>query len=80
MSALALVSAPAAAEPVEHTTAVRAVPPVTKVPPAARILAEVFPEIVGFDATGMTSEEVHYFLGESAGVAYYQYQVLVSQP
>lgn len=77
MSALTFVSAPAAAELVEHTTAA---PPLSELPPAARILAEVFPQIVDFDSTGMTSEEVHYFLGESAGVAYYQYQVLASQP
>ncbi|MFE4834512.1 hypothetical protein ACFRAU_07500 [Arthrobacter sp. NPDC056691] len=50
--------------------------PASDIPPAARLLAEAFPQIVGFDATGMTAEEIHYFLGESAGVAYCQYQVL----
>lgn len=77
MSVLTFVSSPAAAELVEQTTAA---PPLSELPPAARILAELFPQIVDFDSTGMTSEEVHYFLGESAGVAYYQYQVLVNQP
>lgn len=43
---------------------------------AAEILAQAYPQIVGFDATGLTAQEVHYFLGESAGVAYYQYQNL----
>jgi hypothetical protein len=45
-------------------------------PRAAEILAETFPQIVGFDATGLTCEQVHYFLGESAGVAYFQYKFL----
>lgn len=43
---------------------------------AAEILAATFPQIVGFDPKGLTSEEVHYFLGESAAVAYYQYRNL----
>jgi hypothetical protein len=44
---------------------------------AAEILATVYPQIVGFDATGLTTEERHYFLGgEAAGVAYEQYLVL----
>jgi hypothetical protein len=43
---------------------------------AAEILATVYPQIVGFDATGMTAEQVHYYLGEDAGVAYYQYRNL----
>jgi hypothetical protein len=46
------------------------------VSPAARIIADQYPQIVDFDATGLTSEEVHYFLGEQAGVAFYQYQFL----
>jgi hypothetical protein len=59
---------------------VDAQPPASGIPAAARILAEVYPQIVEFDATGMTAEEVHYFLGESAGVAYFQYQVLIRRP
>ena len=55
-------------------------PHAAEIPAAARILAAAFPQIAGFDATGMTTEEVHYFLGESAGVAYFQYQVLTQQP
>ncbi|WP_171041316.1 hypothetical protein [Sinomonas susongensis] len=47
---------------------------------AAEILAAEFPQIVDFDATGMTTEQVHYFLGESAGVAFYQYQTLKGDP
>jgi hypothetical protein len=43
---------------------------------AAEILATVYPQIVDFDATGMTAEQVHYYLGENAGVAYYQYRNL----
>lgn len=43
---------------------------------AARILTQAFPQIATFDATGMTTEQVHYFLGESAGVAFYQLQNL----
>lgn len=54
--------------------------PAFELPAAARILAREFPQIVDFDATGMTAEEVHYFLGESAAVAYFQYQVLTKQP
>lgn len=41
--------------------------------PAARILAQQYPQIVGFDATGMTQEQVHYFLGEDAAIARDQY-------
>lgn len=29
-----------------------------------------------FDDTDLTTEEVHYFLGESAAVAFYQYRFL----
>lgn len=43
---------------------------------AAEILAQAYPQIVGFNADGLTAEQVHYYLGESAGVAYYQYQNL----
>lgn len=43
---------------------------------AAEILAQAYPQIVSFNATGLTTEQVHYFLGESAAVAYYQYQTL----
>lgn len=43
---------------------------------AARILCDAFPGIERFDAKGMTAEQVHYFLGESAGVAYFQLQNL----
>jgi hypothetical protein len=46
------------------------------VSPAARIIADQYPQVVGFDATGLTAEQVHYFLGEAAGVAFYQYQFL----
>ena len=46
---------------------------------AAEILANVYPQIVDFDAKGMTSEQIHYFLGEDAGVAYFQYQNLISR-
>lgn len=39
-------------------------------------LLRAFPQIEHFDGTGMTAEEVHYFLGEAAGVAYFQYKFL----
>lgn len=55
-------------------------PAVSDIPAPARILAEKYPQIVNFDATGLTAEEVHYFLGgESPGIAYFQYQVLVGR-
>ncbi|MDP9904694.1 hypothetical protein [Arthrobacter bambusae] len=50
--------------------------PVSGKTAAARILAERFPQIVDFDAAGMTTEEIHYFLGESAGVAFFQFRAL----
>ena len=43
---------------------------------AAVLLADAFPQIVGFDDRGMTAEQVHYFLGESAAVALGQYRHL----
>ncbi|MBT8163207.1 MULTISPECIES: hypothetical protein [Arthrobacter] len=43
---------------------------------AARILMEAFPAIATFDAVGLTAEQIHYYLGESAGVAYFQLQAL----
>ena len=43
---------------------------------AARILADAFPQIVGFNDQGMTAEQVHYFLGEPAAVALGQYRAL----
>lgn len=43
---------------------------------SAKVLAETFPQIVNFDATGMTAEQVHYFLGESAAIARIQYLAL----
>lgn len=46
---------------------------------AARILTQAYPQIATFDATGLTTEEVHYFLGESAAVAFYQYRTLTGQ-
>lgn len=48
-------------------------------PVAAAILADTYPAIVGFDDTGMTTEQVHWHLGESAAVAYYQYQHLTER-
>jgi hypothetical protein len=48
------------------------VQPAAGLPAAARILAEAYPQIVDFDPCGMTIEEVHYFLGESAAVAFFQ--------
>lgn len=55
------------------------VQPAAGLPAAARILAETYPQIVDFDASGMTIEEVHYFLGESAAVAFFQFLVLTRQ-
>ena len=46
---------------------------------AARLLEEAFPQIVGFDATGLTEEQIHYFLGESAAIARHQYLTLKGQ-
>ena len=37
---------------------------------------EAFPAITTFDAAGLTAEQIHYYLGESAGVAYFQLQAL----
>jgi hypothetical protein len=54
--------------------------PLVQGPPsirAAEVLAAEFPGIVDFEAAGMTPEEVHYFLGESAAVAFFQYQSLM---
>ena len=48
-------------------------------PKAARILADAFPQIVGFNDHGMTAEQVHYFLGESAAVALGQYRRLTGE-
>lgn len=46
---------------------------------AAEILVQSFPSIRDFDATGMTAEQVHYFLGEDAGVAYFTLQTLLGK-
>lgn len=43
---------------------------------AARILLREFPQIEHFDDTGLTTEQVHYFLGESAAIAYYTFKHL----
>ncbi|QOT16695.1 hypothetical protein [Paenarthrobacter sp. YJN-5] len=59
---------------------VSVVPPAAELPAAARILAETYPQIVDFDSTGMSVEEVHYFLGESAAIAYFQYRSLLKLP
>ncbi|MDO5865196.1 MULTISPECIES: hypothetical protein [Paenarthrobacter] len=59
---------------------VSVVPPAAELPAAARILAETYPQIVDFDSTGMSVEEVHYFLGESAAIAYFQYRFLLNRP
>ncbi|AOY70856.1 hypothetical protein ARZXY2_1303 [Arthrobacter sp. ZXY-2] len=55
------------------------VQPAAGLPGAARILAEAYPQIVDFDPSGMTIEEVHYFLGESAAVAFFQFLVLTKR-
>jgi hypothetical protein len=46
---------------------------------AAEILAEAYPQIVDFDGTGLTAEQIHYYLGEDAAVAWYQYQTLTGK-
>jgi hypothetical protein len=46
-------------------------------PKAARILADAYPQIVGFNDHGMTQELVHWHLGESGAIALQQYRRLI---
>lgn len=64
---------------VQQLEPVADVQPAAGLPGAARILAETYPQIVDFDPCGMTIEEVHYFLGESAAVAFFQFLALTQR-